>query len=210
MIELTLWPNILITIQKLRTSHVHHNMKLINCWYTDYFLEYSVLCAAVWPFLFLWCQTDAKLVLWLYFYHPALSVLWSDEPFFHQQRERRKKLFEERGWTWEIEVNKVALDLALSVRVPATLITINTVFTGADCSLNEGVYRPIPSLRQALILTHVSLPHVSGSEGEGSWIHWKMGWQVGRITLLWFPQHRNFKALLTAQTFTPSFSCVVL
>lgn len=107
--------------------------------------------------------------------------------FFHRQRERRNEWHERRGRWWRMQVNKVVLDLALSVRVPATLITISTVITRAARILNERAYRPIPFLRHALIHSHVSIPHVSGSEGEGFWIYWKMGCQVGQITLLWFP-----------------------
>lgn len=90
--------------------------------------------------------------------------------FHHRQGQTEKERYEERGWWsyWNAGLNKFVLDLALGVIVPATLITINTlIFTRAAHSLNKGAHGPIPLLLQALILIHVSLPHVSGNEGEG-------------------------------------------
>lgn len=109
-------------------------------------------------------------------------------------------------------VNKAVLGLALGVRVPATLITINTLICArVACRLNEGASTRAHPLSATGSLTHVSLPHVSGNEGEGLRIQWKMGCQVGRKTLLWFPPHRNFEALLASQYkfYPPMLYCAV-
>lgn len=98
-------------------------------------------------------------------------------------------------------VNKVVFDLALGV-------TINTLnFTMAAHSLNKGTNQPIPSMWQAVKLTHVFTSSRVRKWGGGLMDRCNVGCQVGRIILLWFSPQRNFKVLLAIQSyfFTPQF-----
>lgn len=139
--------------------------------------------------------------------------MWSDGPFFPSQTKGKAE-----GMIWGVwvvvgnaGVNKAVLDLALAVRVPATLLSTYLFLLERPKAKWRSMWAH-PLSVQALILPHVSLPHVSRNEGVGLRIHWKMGCQDGGITLLWFPPHRHFKALLVSKHIFPpsSFSCSVL